>query len=43
VDEPLIGLGRLREAARGDAGVADIDEQALGGVEKRLFGLVAGR
>ena len=32
MDEALVGAGRLGEAARGDAGVADVDEQALGGV-----------
>jgi hypothetical protein len=43
VDEALVGLGRLREPARGDTRVADVDEQPLGGVEERLFGLVSGR
>jgi hypothetical protein len=42
VDEALVGLGRLGERACRDAGVADVDEQPLGGVEERLFGLVAG-
>jgi hypothetical protein len=42
VHEALVGSGGLGKAARGDAGVADVDEQPLGGVEERLFGLVAG-
>jgi hypothetical protein len=43
VDEALVGAGLLREAARGDARVAGVDEQPLGRVEERLFGLVACR
>jgi hypothetical protein len=43
VDEALVGLCCVGERPRGDAGVADVDEQPLGSVEERFFGLVAGR
>jgi hypothetical protein len=38
VDEPVVGARLLGEPARRDPGVADVDQQALGGVEERLFG-----
>ena len=43
VDEALVGARLGGEPARADPGVADLDEQALGGVEEGLGGGVAGR
>jgi hypothetical protein len=42
VDEPVVRARLLGECAGRDAGVADADEEALGGVEERLLGLLPG-
>jgi hypothetical protein len=43
VDEAVVESGLFREFSCRDAGVADADEKAFGGVEKRLFGFFARR
>ena len=43
VDEPVVDPGDLGEPSRRDPGVADLDEQLLGGVEQRLLRRGAGR
>jgi len=42
VDEAVVGPGLLGDSPRRDPGCADLDEQPLSGVEKRLLGLVSG-
>jgi len=43
MDEAVVEPRLFREFARRDAGVADADEQPLGGVEKRLLCVFARR